>query len=80
MYWLKDLLKHIWDYHRPSWAESALEGWYTVAEEVGHPALLRFARRLQKYSHGIVSHCRHRMGTEIWSNVVDGVMIRRLLF
>ena len=63
VYWLKDLLKHIWDYHRPSWAESALEGWYTVAEELGHPALLRFARRLQKYSYGIVSHCKHRMGT-----------------
>jgi len=63
VYWLKDLLKHIWDYHRPSWARSALEGWYTVAEEVGHPALLRFARRLKKYSFGIVSHCKHKMGT-----------------
>ena len=39
------------------WARSALEGWYTVAEEVGHPALVRFARRLQKYSYGILNHC-----------------------
>jgi len=75
VYWLKDLLKHIWDYHRPSWAASALEGWYTVAEEVGHPALLRFARRLQKYSHGILSHCKHRIGTSKLEGVNNKIKV-----
>ena len=81
VYWLKDLLKHIWGYHRPAWARSALEGWYTVAEEVGHPALLRFARRLQKYSYGILNHCKHPMSTGPLEGVNNKIkLIKRIAF
>ena len=63
VYWLKDLLKHIWDYRRPGWAESAIESWCAVAEEDGHPALRRFARRLQTFKFGILNHCKHPIHT-----------------
>lgn len=81
VYWLKDLLKHIWSYHRPAWARSALEGWYTVAEEVGHPALARFARRLQKYSYGILNHCNHPMSTGPLEGVNNKIkVIKRIAY
>lgn len=63
VYWLKDLLVHVWDYQRRAWARSALEGWYAVAEEDGHPALLRFANRLRQHEYGILNHCEHPMHT-----------------
>jgi transposase len=63
IYWLKDLLKHIWDYQRPAWAEKVLEQWCTVARQDGHRQLATFARRLEHYKYGILNHCRHSMHT-----------------
>ena len=63
LYWLKDLLKHIWDYQRPAWAEKVLEQWCQVARQDGHPALVRFAGRLTRYQYGILNHCRHPIHT-----------------
>ena len=63
VYWLKDLLVHIWSYQRRGWARNALEGWYTVAEEMGDPALLRFANLLRRHEYGILNHCEHPIHT-----------------
>lgn len=63
IYWLKDLLKHIWDYHYPAWAEKVLQQWCDVAREDGHPALIKFAKRLENYKYGILNHCRHPIHT-----------------
>jgi len=81
VYWLKDLLKHIWDYHRRAWAESAIEGWCTVAEEDGHPALLRFARRLQTFKYGILNHCKHPIHTSKIEGVNNKIkVIKRVAY
>lgn len=63
IYWLKDLLKHVWDYRRPAWAEKVLEQWCSVAREDGHRKLVAFARMLEKHRYGILNHCRHPMHT-----------------
>ena len=63
VYWLKDFLKHIWGYVSPGWADGAISEWCAVAREDGHPALVRFANRLEKYRYGIINHCKHRMHT-----------------
>lgn len=63
VYWLKDLLKYIWSYQRMSWAEKTLEQWCMVAREDGHPSLVRFAKRLERYKYGILNHCKHSMHT-----------------
>lgn len=34
-----------------------------MAECDGHPALLRFARKLEKYRYGILNHCKHPIHT-----------------
>lgn len=63
VYWLKDMLKHIWSYHRPDWAAEALATWCSVARKLGHPALLKFAKRLEKHRYGILNHCKHPIST-----------------
>ena len=81
VYWLKDLLKHIWDYRRPGWAESAIESWCTVAEEDGHPALRRFARRLQTFKFGILNHCKHPIHTSKIEGVNNKIkVIKRVAY
>jgi transposase len=81
VYWLKDLLKHIWDYVRESWAVSALDAWDAVAEAVGHPALLRFARTLEKYKYGILNHCKHPIHTSKLEGVNNKIkVIKRIAY
>lgn len=52
VYWLKDLLVHIWDHSRMDCARAALGQWCAVAREDGHPDLVRFARTLERYEDG----------------------------
>jgi transposase len=81
VYWLKDLLVNIWDYQRIGWARSALEGWYTVAEEDGHPALVRFANRLRRFEYGILNHCKHPMHTSKLEGINNKIkVIKRIAY
>ncbi len=63
VYRLKDLPAHIWDYHYPGWADKMLAGWCEVARQDGHPALAKFAEKLERHQYGIISHCKHPMHT-----------------
>ena len=74
-YWLKDFLKHIWDYHSPGWADGAIAEWCAIAREDGHPALVRFAKRLEKYGYGIINHCKHRMHTSKLEGVNNKIKV-----
>jgi transposase len=81
VYWLKDFLAHIWEYHIPGWAEGALAEWCAVAREDGHPALRRFARTLERYSYGIINHCKHRMHTSKLEGVNNKIkVIKRIAY
>ena len=60
---LKDLLKELWDYERPSWAERALERWCNMAETIDHPDVRRFVKTLRKYAYGILNHCQYPIHT-----------------
>jgi len=48
VYWLKDLLAHLWTDQRVGWARATLAQWCDVARQDGHPALVRFARTLKR--------------------------------
>lgn len=81
VYWMKDLLKHIWDYQRRGWAEAAIKGWCLAAEDDGHPALLRFARRLQTFKYGILNHCDHPIHTSKIEGVNNKIkVIKRVAY
>jgi len=81
VYWLKDLLPTIWDYVSTTWAGSAIDAWQTVAECDGHPALLRFARKLVKYRYGILNHCNHPIHTSKLEGVNNKIkVIKRIAY
>lgn len=81
LYWLKDLLPAIWSYTSKSWASSAIDAWQAVAECDGHPALLRFARKLEKYRYGILNHCKHPIHTSKLEGVNNKIkVIKRIAY
>jgi transposase len=81
LYWLKDLLKHIWSYWYPGWAAKALEQWCTVARQDGHPKLASFARRLERHRYGILNHCKHHIHTSRIEGVNNKIkVIKRIAY
>lgn len=81
IYWLKDLLAHIWEYWRVGWARATLEQWCAVAREDGHPGLVRFAKTLERYKYGILNHCRHSMHTSRLEGVNNKIkVIKRVAY
>lgn len=81
VYWLKDLLAHIWDYHYPAWAEKMLAEWCDVAREDGHPALVKFAAKLKNHQYGIINHCQHQIHTSKLEGVNNKIkLIKRIAY
>ena len=81
VYWLKDMLRHIWNYVRPRRASSAIDAWQSVARTVGHPALRRFARMLERYRYGILNHCQHPIHTSKLEGVNNKIkVIKRIAY
>jgi transposase len=62
-YILKEQLKQLWAYHRPAWAQRALEQWCALAEMSGIRALQTFATNLARHAAGIINHCRYPLHT-----------------
>lgn len=75
VYWLKDFLAHLWDYHIRGRAEGALAEWCGVARQDGHRALVRFAATLERYPYGIINHCKHRMHTSKLEGVNNKIKV-----
>jgi transposase len=81
VYWLKDLLAHIWDYYYPGWAMKMLAEWCAVARQDGHPALIKFAEKLERHQYGIISHCEHQIHTSKLEGVNNKIkVIKRIAY
>jgi len=81
IYWLKDLLAHIWDYYYPGWAMKMLAEWCAVARQDGHAALLKFAEMLERHQYGIISHCKHQIHTSKLEGVNNKIkVVKRIAY
>ena len=81
IYWLKDLLVHIWDYYYPGWAMKMLAEWCEVARQDGHPVLVKFAKMLERHEYGIISHCKHQIHTSKLEGVNNKIkVIKRIAY
>jgi len=69
VYLLKDDLKALWSYRHAGYARRFWLQWYRRASHSRVKPLQRFAHRLKAYLHGILSHCRWPLGT----NLVEGI-------
>ncbi len=68
VYVLKDDLKQLWQYRAPYAARRWWRAWYRRALASRLAPLQRFARRLQPYLDGILSHCQYPIN----SGVLEG--------
>jgi transposase len=81
IYWLKDLLAHIWDYYYPGWAVRMLAEWCEVARQDGHSALVQFAEKLERHQYGIISHCKHQIHTSKLEGVNNKIkVVKRIAY
>ena len=81
IYWLKDLLAHIWDYYYPGWAVKMLAEWCEVARQDAHPALVQFAEKLERHQYGIISHCKHQIHTSKLEGVNNKIkVVKRIAY
>ena len=75
VYLMRDELKRLWFYHRPSWARKAWNHWLEQAQGSGIAALAHFAAKLKAYLHGILSRCRHRLNTSIVEGINNTIKV-----
>jgi transposase len=81
IYWLKDLLAHIWDYYYPGWAKKMLAEWCEVARQDSHPALVKFAEKLERHRYGIISHCKNPIHTSKLEGVNNKIkVVKRIAY
>jgi len=81
VYLLKDDLKEIWRYKRPSWAYKWFQHWYERAIESRIPPLMAFAKKLKKHLPGLLAHCFYPYHTGIIEGVNNKIkVIKRIAF
>jgi len=54
---LKDTLKLIWTCDSRKEAKNQIIQWCSLANNIGHPAVNSFAKRIKRYEYGILNHC-----------------------
>ena len=75
VYLLKDYLKKLWDYKYPRCARNFLDTWCSMARESGIRSLMAFAKMLQRYADGIISHCRFPLHTSRLEGVNNKIKV-----
>ena len=66
---LRDSLKRIWQCRSPWEARRELRNWCRLATESAIPALIKFAKRLRRREHGIVTHACFQINTSVLEGV-----------
>lgn len=81
VYVLKDDLKQLWRYRHAGYARRFWNQWYGRALRSRIPPLVRFAKRLKLYLHGILAHCRWPLHTGIIEGINNRIkVIKRMAY
>ena len=75
VYVLKDQLKLLYYYSDRNKVKRALDDWCAMAEQVGHPAMRRFIRRLHFFEYGILNHADYPIGTSMLEGVNNKIKL-----
>jgi transposase len=63
VYIFKDLLKRLWQYTYPAYAQRAIEQLSVLAHESAIGPLKAFVKTIKRYAHGIINHCKFPIHT-----------------
>ena len=81
VYVLKEDLKRLWKYRHRGYARRFWDGWLRRALESGIAPLVRFARKLETYLDGILSHTRWPLNTSVLEGINNKIkVIKRVAY
>lgn len=81
VYILKDDLKHLWEYSYPGAAKRFWKQWYNRAIRSRIEPLKAFARKLNDYMDGIISHCHYPLHTSLLEGINNKIkVIKRMAY
>ena len=81
VYVLKDDLKQLWNYTDPDEARVFWREWYNRAIRSKIEPLKAFARKLNEYIEGIISHCRYPLNTSVLEGINNKIkVIKRMAY
>ena len=75
LYVLKEQLKLIYYYSDPEKVKQTLDDWCKMAEQVDHPAVKTFIKRLRFFEYGIVAHADYPIGTSRLEGVNNKIKV-----
>jgi len=81
VYLMKDQLKNLWYALSEKEAKQRWQQWYDQAMESDIEPLIRFAKRLKPYLHGIVSSATYRLNTSVLEGINNRIkVIKRMAY
>ena len=75
LYILKDQLKLIYYYSDRQRVKQILDDWCSMAEQINHPAVKTFIKRLRFFEYGIVEHADYPIGTSRLEGVNNKIKV-----
>jgi transposase len=75
IYILKDQLKLLYYYSDRRRVQKALDNWCTMAEQIGHPTVAAFAKRIRYFAYGIINHADYPVGTSMLEGINNKIKV-----
>jgi transposase len=75
VYILKDQLKLLYYYSDPKRVQQALENWCLMADQIDHPTVRAFAKRLRFFAYGIINHADYPIGTSMLEGINNKIKV-----
>jgi len=75
VYILKDQLKLLYYYSDPRRVKNSLDCWCTMAEQIEHPTVRAFAKRLRFFEYGIINHADYPIGTSMLEGINNKIKV-----
>jgi len=75
IYILKDQLKLLYHYSDRRRVQKALEDWCLMADQIDHPTVRAFAKRLRFFAYGIINHADYPIGTSMLEGINNKIKV-----
>jgi len=75
VYVLKDQLKLLFHYDKREHVKQALDDWCRMAEQIDHPGVRGFVKRLKFFEYGIISHADYPIGTSMLEGINNKIKV-----
>ena len=75
IYILKDQLKLLYHYSDRRRVQKVLEDWCLMADQIDHPTVRAFAKRLRFFAYGIINHADYPIGTSMLEGINNKIKV-----